>query len=188
MPPTAVIDTLAILWPAIAKSKISAAIAGGLALSFWGSVRSTQDIDISLLQSDLDQIPPLLSRLGFQQQSLPGKRLGLFELTQWEYQPPDFFVTVEIDLLVGDSEYYKNVLKNATDATVEGVDAPVRVISREDLIIHKLFADRLIDQADVQELFALHNTEIDREYLYRWGQTLGIRAELDAAIARFESQ
>ena len=169
------------------RSARSTKTAASLADALEVSIRTVYR-DISLLQSDLDQISPLLSRLGFQQQRPSGKRLGLFELMQWEYQPADFFVTVEIDLLVGDSEYYQNVLENATDATVEGVDAPVRVISREDLIIHKLFANRLIDQADVQELFALHNTEIDREYLYRWGQILGIRTELDAAVARFESQ
>ncbi|WP_220498310.1 hypothetical protein [Stieleria mannarensis] len=45
-----------------------------------------------------------------------------------------------------------------------------------------------IDQADFQELLELHAAEIDREYLNHWCQTLGIRTELDTAIARFESQ
>lgn len=188
MPPAAVIDTLATLWPKLANSSIRAAIAGGVALSFWGSVRSTQDVDISLLESDLDEIAPLLLQLGFRQKNNVARPLGLFELTHWEYQPAEFFVTVEIDLLVGNSNYYENVLENAKEAVIEGVTVPVRVVSREDLIIHKLFADRLIDQADVQEIFALHYDELDHDYLNRWSIRLGIRPELDTAIARFESE
>lgn len=52
MPPAAVIETLAFLWPAIEGKQIRTAVAGGMAFSFWGIARSTQDVDLVLLQSD----------------------------------------------------------------------------------------------------------------------------------------
>ncbi|QDV47205.1 hypothetical protein Enr13x_71140 [Stieleria neptunia] len=46
----------------------------------------------------------------------------------------------------------------------------------------------LIDQADVQERFALHKDDLNRKYLDHWGKRVGVRSELKTAIERFESQ
>ena len=49
MPPQAVLETLAALWATLDELASEVAIAGGLALSFWGHPRSTRDVDLTLM-------------------------------------------------------------------------------------------------------------------------------------------
>lgn len=46
MPPSVMIRSLQKIWPAIDAARIPVAIAGRIAMSFWGHPRSTQDIHL----------------------------------------------------------------------------------------------------------------------------------------------
>ncbi len=82
---------------------------------------------------------------------------------------------VEIDTLTGNSIYYHNLVKRFVEANIDGMQTTSRVISREDLILHKLYAERLIDQADVISLTESHGAELDQVYLSKWIEELGLQ-------------
>lgn len=186
MPPNAVLETLALLWPLLQSQGMRTAIAGGIALSYWGNPRSTQDIDLAILADGTGAFEKLLQQAGLQQRDNSTKNLGLFTLSQWQYEPADHFVAVDIDLLVADNEYYQTVLNRAKSVSLPRISIPVSVLSREDLILHKLYASRLIDQADVQNLLEMHWNHLDKNYLELWAQHLELATELKTAIERFE--
>jgi hypothetical protein len=56
------------------------------------------------------------------------------------------------------------------------------------LVLHKLFAQRLIDQADVLTMFELHFEEIDFDYLHGWADRLGLSETLQVAIGRYRDE
>ncbi len=60
MPPSAVLATLTHIWPRLESSGIPAAIAGGIALSYWGNPRSTQDVDLAMYTDHFDSIRAIL--------------------------------------------------------------------------------------------------------------------------------
>ncbi len=188
MPPSAVLETLALLWPLLQSSGIQTAIAGGIALSYWGNPRSTQDIDIAILGDGQDAFEALLNQAGFQQRENSIKDLGLFSLSQWQFEPADHFVAVDVDLMIAADEYYKTAVNRAKPVTLPNMSFPVNVLSREDLILHKLYASRLIDQADVLNLMEMHWADLDQNYLTLWAQHLRLEAEWKTAIERFEQQ
>jgi len=188
MPPNAVLETLALLWPLLQSSGVQTAIAGGIALSYWGNPRSTQDIDLAILSNGHDAFEALLKQAGFQQRESSTKELGLFILSQWQFEPADHFVAVDIDLLIAADEYYQTAVGRAKSVTLPGMSIPVAVLSREDLILHKLYASRLIDQADVLNLMEMHWDDLDQSYLTLWAQNLKLNAEWQTATERFEQQ
>lgn len=188
MPPNAVLETLSLLWPLLQSSGIQTAIAGGIALSYWGNPRSTQDIDLAILSDGHDAFEASLKQAGFKRRKNSLKELGLFTLSQWQFEPADHFVAVDVDLLIAANEYYKTAVGRAKSVTLPGMSIPVAVLSREDLILHKLYASRLIDQADVLNLMEMHWDDLDRDYLNLWAQKLNLNAEWETAIERFEQQ
>jgi hypothetical protein len=61
----------------------------------------------------------------------------------------------------------------------------VDVLAREDLMLHKLYANRLIDQADVAALLDLHWDELDQCYLRVWAEKLHLENPLAVALKRY---
>jgi len=185
MPPSAVLQTLARLWPRLQSSRVSVAIAGGIALSYWGNPRSTQDVDLAIHSRESDPIDDLLLESGFHPKKDLGRDLGLFHLSQWIFEPEEEYVTVEVDLMISASDYYAVALSRTKEALLTGVPIPVKVLSREDLVLHKLYAERLIDQADVASIFELHWDALDQDYLKLWSQELSLEKPLAEAVERY---
>jgi len=187
MPPSAVLSTLNRIWPLAEASGIPVAIAGGIALSYWGNPRSTQDVDLVMYTDHLDLIHPVLVQAGFRATSQPEKDLGLFRLRQYEFDPDEAFVTVDVDLMISDSDYYSTASERFVRIQLTGVSIPMNVLSREDLILHKVYSGRLIDRADVQNMLTMHWSELDQSYLDDWSSKLGIQNSLQDAIIRYQA-
>ena len=180
MPPTAVMTTLNRLWPQLEAHGIIASVAGGLALSFWGHPRSTHDVDLAIHAADRDSgilpkaIQDVLSGLRFRLAAARPLDLGLFTIHQWAYDPEDEFVRVKVDLMISGSDFYQAAAARAVQVELSGADVPIRVLSLEDLVLHKLYAWRLIDRADVVTLLELHRDQFDRAYLEYWVNQLSL--------------
>lgn len=56
MPPKLLLQALSGIYEQIEQLGVSPVIAGGLAVSYWGNPRSTQDIDLAVVVSDLRRI------------------------------------------------------------------------------------------------------------------------------------
>ena len=184
MPPKAVLDTLAVLWLVLGELKSEIAVAGGVALSFWGNPRSTRAVDLTLMAETFAKLKSLMIQSGFVDQS-PSRLIGPFELSKFKFEPAESFVEVEFDILAGKDDYFRQAIERAITANIEGLTMPLRFLTREDLIVYKLFTYRLIDQADILNLMELHWAELDHDYLNRWTKQLKLNSEFDAAVRRF---
>ena len=186
MPPEAVMQTLSRLWSLIEATGMQIAVAGGIALSYWGNPRSTQDVDLVVVSDDSETIAQLLNEAGFNSKSIEPVPFGLFTLTQFSYEPADHFIAVEVDLMCSTSEYYGSVINRAKTVNITGISTPIEVLSREDLILHKIYSARLIDQADVMNLMEMHWSELDMHYLEEWASKLDLTNSLREAVRRYQ--
>ncbi len=184
MPPKAVLETLSFLWASVGEFEDRVAVAGGVALSYWGNPRSTQDVDLALMEDTFSNLKSRWAKSGVVSRS-PSKKIGPFEMTKLVFEPAETFVEVEIDILIGNGLYFENAVRRAITVAVEGLSIPVRVLSREDLIIYKFFANRLIDQADVLNLLEMHWDQLDHDYLGHWTTELKLTEELQTAFRIF---
>lgn len=128
-------------------------LAGGWAASILGTARTTIDIDIiitmketrkdfivSILEDSFQLIQSHDSEMKFKNISIWRNILSL----RGKNNP---FV---LDLIIADSEYLENIVKNSVEIDYE--DTVIPVVSVEDLIILKLISFRKQDQLDIENL------------------------------------
>jgi hypothetical protein len=137
------------------------AFTGGLAVGVWSSPRQTRDLDVcgAIPMEHVDRL--VATHDGFK--SGPGELPDLvrFRVGDWD-----------VDLFVSKGPYDRECLARAVNANIEGADA--RVVTAEDLLIHKMIklrSDRrrlLQDLADVRAVLQTQASRIDWEYLRKW--------------------
>ena len=92
---------------------------GGLSLSFWKHVRSTQDVDL-LIDPGTAGVEAILEVL--QQARVRTKRqppvidLGSVRIVQLLYEPKDAFMEIQIDLLLAESTFHREALARRVPA------------------------------------------------------------------------
>jgi hypothetical protein len=137
------------------------AFTGGLAVGVWSIPRQTRNLDVcgSL---GLDQVDRLVAtRDGLR--SGPGELPDLvrFRVGDWD-----------VDLFVSKGAYDRECLGRAARISMGGID--VRVVTPEDLLIHKMVklrTDRrrlLQDLADIRAVLHAQSARLDWEYIRRW--------------------
>ncbi|HWL92788.1 MAG TPA: nucleotidyltransferase [Phycisphaerae bacterium] len=142
------------------ERQINYAIIGGIALIQHTRVRTTDDIDALLLvpQIGLPGLFEALRRRGFTVDLQTNVR---------EFLDDGFtalrFDDVQIDLMRPLIPTYNHVLERAISANVLGQQ--VRISSAEGLIVMKLIAMRLQDQADVKDLLRSYAGKLDLEFV-----------------------
>ncbi len=164
----AVLETLRHVWLTIDELGITAAVVGGLALAFWKHPRATRDVDVMVSVTDA-QLEELVNALVNSGVRLKGEgarvHLGNTDIVQLEYEPPEAFVDVPLDLLIARSQYAREALQRSITVTLEQLGLAIRVLGCEDLIINKLLAGRIIDLADAAALVRANIGSLDMEYL-----------------------
>ena len=95
------------------------------------------------------------------------------------YEPPEAFMDLQVDLLLGNSEYHRQALSRRIPTKLPGLDIEIAVLACEDLVLHKLLAGRMIDRADAVALLHANRDAIDLDYLNHWADSLNLRSELD---------
>ena len=177
MPPTLLMESLDRVWNVLNPVAPMRALAGGLALSFWGYPQSTQDIDIAVLlpNSASDRIDSHLQKAGLSpNRTNHVKDLGVMKVSQWTLPIPESFVDIDVDLLLGDSEFYQTALSRRIECDLVGITQSIYVLSCEDLILFKALAGRMIDLADIRELRERNLDSLDQVYLSKWTARLDI--------------
>jgi hypothetical protein len=171
MPPEAVLDTLRHLWRNLEQLELSAALMGGLALSYWRHPRFTKDVDVlvALDPSGLENVLNHLRTAGFHSKGTdPVVRLSDVEIIQLLYEPPDAYLDVQVDLLAACDEYQRHALERRIRLPSSELGFEVQILACEDLIVHKLLAGRMIDLLDAGVLLRENRATIDVDYLMRW--------------------
>jgi hypothetical protein len=142
-----------------ARGVTETAVTGGLAFGAWVTPRHTKDFDLCAVVPEA-AVEPLLARYD-------GVRVGperipstiRLEFARWQ-----------VDLFVAKTAYDHERLRRAVAVAVLGV--PTRVVTPEDLLIHKLIklqddqSKLLQDAADIDAI--LRTCALDQAYFDRW--------------------
>jgi predicted nucleotidyltransferase len=178
-----VLDTAAKIASFLDEQRISYAIIGGLAVQYWGEARTTRDVDIVVLVS-------------------PDETESFLKTTIREFQPRlhdavSFAQTnrmllisdttgTPIDISLGISGYEEEALRRAIVVTLPGKRS-IRVISPEDLIIHKCIAGRSRDREDVERILVRQKLKVDQGYIRQWLNEFGALIEDHDVVEVFEA-
>jgi hypothetical protein len=146
----AVLPTAAKLQEFFQKRRWRFCIIGGVAVLRWGQVRATQDVDVTLLTGfgkEEFYVDELLAAYSLRppctRESALQSRVLL--LTGWENTP--------MDIALGAVAFEERTIERSTlwEATEKLI---LRTCCAEDLLVHKCFANRERDWADVDGILA----------------------------------
>jgi len=159
-------------------SHIPYMLVGSFASSLHGEPRTTHDLDI-VIDPDASSLDELLRRVPERfYVDADVAREALARRSMFNVIDPD--TGWKIDLIVRKARAFSmEELARRGHASIEGVD--VRVASAEDTVIAKLEwakeggSARQID--DVRRLLAVQQTNLDRAYIARWVDELGLEAQ-----------
>ena len=139
-------------------------VIGGQAVLVHGEARFTRDIDvtIALIPSQIDQLARLLPEAGLRADvddpvSFVKRTMVLPCRHEVSHIPVDF--------VFADTPYEHQALQRAPAVPIEGTD--VRFAAVEDLVIHKIIADRARDLEDVRGIL-LKNPDADLANIRQW--------------------
>lgn len=175
MPPKLLLQALADIYDKIEALGVSPVVAGGLAVSFWGHPRSTQDIDLAILVESHELFEEKLTEIGLK--PAKSKRwidLGVVRVSQWILSLEDQYVDCKVDFLTSTSSFHREAIEHAIEVVFAGVDRKLRVLTLEDLLLYKAASGRMIDLADIRTLFQINKEVLDIGYLEAKSQELNL--------------
>ncbi|MFO0943853.1 MAG: hypothetical protein U0930_24215 [Pirellulales bacterium] len=180
MPPSLLLKSLEEIFVQALDCGLSPAVAGGLAVAYWGHPRSTQDIDLGIHvgETHFIELDGLTKKLGLKRKKPQPTKLNFLTVDQWIYSPADSFVDIEVDFLYSDSSFHRQALERAVTVNFSGISRPIRVLTCEDLLLFKAVSGRLIDLADIDVLLKLQHSALDTDYLQTWSTRLGVKLKL----------
>jgi hypothetical protein len=150
------------------------ALAGGWAYSALVEPRATTDIDLLVLLEppSREQVQTLVSSL-FDSTVIHPAPMVFQGVSIWRVVGIRANQEIILDLLLADSVYLQSALSRARMVPFGSVLVPI--LTLEDLILLKLMAGRLQDQADLEKIRAREaDLQIDWAYVERWKQPLGL--------------
>jgi hypothetical protein len=156
------------------------ALMGGLSLSFWKYVRSTQDVDLLIDPgpAGVEALLEVLRQAGVRTKHQPPViDLGSVRIIQLLYEPKDAFMDIQIDLLLAESAFHREALARRIPMQLLDVDLDLCTLSCEDILILKMTAGRLIDRADAAALLRRNRAGLNLPYLLKWVAQLNLGAE-----------
>lgn len=146
------------------KSQIPYMVIGGQAVLLYGEPRLTKDIDVTLGVGvdHLDRLKAIVNRLGLKYLT---DRVDDFVKETMVLPVIDQKSGIRIDFIFSFSPYESQAIERAKDISFGRT--PVKFASLEDVIIHKMIAERPRDFEDVQSIL-LKNPRYDSQYIEKW--------------------
>ena len=139
-------------------------VIGGQAVLLYGEPRLTRDIDITLGRGkeSLPQVLQAAAACGLE--PIPE---DIEEFVERTMVLPTLHRNsgIRVDFIFSFTPYEREAIARARPVPLGG--AELKFASPEDLIIHKLFAGRPQDEADVRSVI-LKNRDLDSNYIRRW--------------------
>lgn len=136
------------------------AVIGGIAVTTWGIVRATRDVDLKVLVPDLDYAAARAAiRAAFPEPGRP-------------HAPDNPLIVsaniqgVVVDFLLALPGYEEQIVTRATHRNLG--DLQVRVCAPEDLVIQKAIAGRAKDWQDIEGILIEQYGHLDMDYLEDW--------------------
>ena len=144
--------------------QIPYAVLGGLAVQHWGEPRTTQDVDIVVMvssESEEEFLKTMLQRFRPRMADALSfaKRHRILLISTGDGIP--------VDLSLGIPGYEEEAIRRVSKVSFTGF-SPIRVVSAEDLIIHKCVAGRARDAEDIERILIRQKGKLDLRYVRRW--------------------
>jgi hypothetical protein len=165
------------------RSGLSYMLTGSMASNYWGTPRTTHDLDFVLLMQPVD-VDTLLAYFsdGFFLQP---------ESVREVFRPPHQFNAIDeqsalkVDFwLLRDDPFEQSAFSRRVRLELFGASAWIS--TAEDTILHKLVWNRITPSdrqlADAAGIIAVQGESLDRDYLAKCADTLKVRAELEDAL------
>ncbi|MCS6935952.1 MAG: nucleotidyltransferase [Candidatus Bipolaricaulota bacterium] len=143
---------------------IAYVLLGGLAVQYWGEPRTTRDVDVTVLVPQEQQERFFAEILARFRPRLPDAldfaRRHRVLLVETQHGVP-------VDISLGIPGYEEEVMRRAISVSLSGLPA-IRLISAEDLIIHKCVAGRARDREDIENILIRQQLKLDLAYIRQW--------------------
>ena len=170
------LEVLTIVTGRLATAAIPYMITGSFALNYYAVPRMTRDIDVvvALKEADIDRVVDLFEADFYVDRDTVQEAVrtpGTFNLIHQAY-------VFKVDCIVRkNSEYRQTEFARRRSVSLEG--HPVYLVAPEDLILSKL--DWARESRSEMQLTDVRNLltgvqNLDREYLQRWADRLGLEA------------
>lgn len=143
------------------ERKLEYAVIGGVAVIAYGYQRTTKDIDITVLCA-LESLNEIYN-IFMEGYSALLSNPDIFFKSNFILPIKDNSTKIKIDITAGLTGFDVNIIHRRKRFKMG--EAEFYICTLEDLIIYKLFADRLQDKADIKELIFLNKNSIDINYL-----------------------
>jgi hypothetical protein len=166
------------------KYGIRYALMGGFALHAAGYSRATQDIDILILKEDMPKAKKLLLSIGYEL---------LHESEDVINLKGAFKELGQIDFLLAQRSYTRNMLKRAKECDILNGQFKVKVITPEDIIGLKVQASvndpgrSARDRADIEEILKRHADKLDLKLLREYFSLFNRQDELDELLGKIKN-
>jgi hypothetical protein len=171
----------------IERRGIAYRIMGGFAVRAHGVPRPKYDADLTIeaKEGELDGLYSDLEAAGF---TIPHEHRGGFrdrirDTEKVKVQKFEDRHVWDTDLFLVTTEYQRAAFRRRVQVRFLGADR--WMITHEDLILHKLLANRRKDLVDGEEILKLHRTA-DLRYLREWAARLSISPRLETALEEAE--
>jgi hypothetical protein len=147
--------------------KIRYAVIGGVAVLLYGEPRLTLDIDVSvsIAKVDIKNFLAAAEKLGFR--AIPGDIMGFISKTG--VIPLRYSKGKSIgraDIIIAQNAIEHKTIERAVIKKVGSVN--MRVVSAEDLIIHKITSSRPRDRGDLAGIIKRQKDKLDLGYIRHW--------------------
>lgn len=147
------------------KESIPYMIIGGQAVLLYGTPRLTRDIDITL-GVDTDKFSVINKICRKLELKILIKNPESFAKETKVLPAEEKESNIRIDFIFSFLPYEKQAMKRVNKVRMDGY--PVKFASCEDVIIHKMFADRAIDEEDVRNILTKNKNKINLAYIRKW--------------------
>lgn len=162
------------------RMEINYVIIGGVAVSSWGSPRTTADLDIIVVlkTKNIDELCRNLEEAGF---SVDRNDIEDSFKEKTHFSIFDKYSEYHIDVKGVYSKFDALTVRNKVIVPYEGHN--MCIASAEDTIAHKLLFGGYQDIRDAESIL-LRQAELDMEYLEELCEELGVLDELETAKKR----
>ena len=149
------------------EAGIDYAVLGGIAVSVYSEPRMTQDIDLNIVldMNDLKEFLGKSRKYGFR--PIP-PNINKF-VNETGVVPMRFFkdgVAGKFDFIIAQNPIEFAGIKRARSKKI--LDVRVKIVTAEDLLLHKLLSDRPRDREDAQGIILRQGEKLDLEYIITW--------------------
>lgn len=147
------------------KEEIPYMIIGGQAVLLYGTPRLTRDIDITL-GIDIDKLILIEKACKKLDLKILPKNPEHFARQTRVLPTEETKLKIRVDFIFSFTLYERQAIGRGRKVFMNGY--PVKFASPEDVVIHKMFAGRAIDEEDVRNILIKKRSELDLKYIKRW--------------------